>query len=119
MTLPLPLYAYFCLFLPCICEFHHARVYTSCNKKPAPIDAAYESLGAALVLLDKASEEYKMVQAYTDGTQGTRKCRVQEVFKVCSLQGKDRSYCIARGLYRTPFFLDLDINLSVFSLVPF
>lgn len=50
--------------------------------EPAPIDLAYESLGAKLVLVKESSSEFKLVQKYTENTQGYRKCTVVDVFRV-------------------------------------
>lgn len=49
---------------------------------PAPIDSKYASLGCTLKPLDPASEEFKFICAYTDNTQGHRKCQVDKVFEV-------------------------------------
>lgn len=50
--------------------------------EPHPVDSAYESLGADLELVDTKSEEFKHITTYTDQTQGYRKCKVVDVFRV-------------------------------------
>ena len=52
------------------------------KKEPAPIDAKYASLGCELTPVAASSDEYKMVQTYTDNTQGYRQCKVAELFRV-------------------------------------
>jgi len=49
---------------------------------PAAIDTAYESLGCTLTQVAESTDEFKMVVAFTDNTQGHRKCTVADVFRV-------------------------------------
>jgi len=50
--------------------------------EPAPIDAKYESLGSSLAQVDSKSKEFKNIVTYTENTQGYRKCKVADVFRV-------------------------------------
>lgn len=51
-------------------------------EQPAPIDSKYDSLGCTMTPVDKKSKEFAMICAYTDNTQGHRKCRVVDAFKI-------------------------------------
>jgi poly [ADP-ribose] polymerase len=48
----------------------------------APIDAAYESVGALLQPISEGSDELKMIRTFTENTAGYRKMKVESAFKV-------------------------------------
>jgi poly [ADP-ribose] polymerase len=56
---------------------------------PAAIDSKYASLGCSLTPVDPASATFKLIQTYTENTQGSRKCRVLEAFAVERADGFD------------------------------
>jgi len=47
-----------------------------------PDDANYKALKASLELVDPNSEEFKIINTYTEATQGSRKCKVIDAFKL-------------------------------------
>ena len=49
---------------------------------PHPIDQHYDSLHCKLSLVDRGSEEFKVVQQYLTATQEDRKMQLQEIWKV-------------------------------------
>lgn len=47
-----------------------------------PDDANYKALHTSMKHLDPKSEEFKIIQTYTEATQGNRKCKIIDVFEV-------------------------------------
>jgi poly [ADP-ribose] polymerase len=47
-----------------------------------PDDVNYKALHATLKLLDPKSDDFKIIQKYTEETQGHRKCKVVDVFEL-------------------------------------
>ncbi|CAF0931863.1 unnamed protein product [Brachionus calyciflorus] len=52
------------------------------EKQPHPVDVNYDLLKCKLELLDKDSQEFKIIQNYTNETQGYYKCGIIDVWKV-------------------------------------
>ncbi|CAF4313360.1 unnamed protein product [Rotaria sp. Silwood2] len=50
--------------------------------KPHPYDVNYGLLKCSLEHIDVNSEEFKVIQKYTDNTQGYRKCKIIDVWRV-------------------------------------
>lgn len=47
-----------------------------------PDDANYKALNASLKLLDPESKEFKIIEKFTEATQGHRKCKIIDVFEL-------------------------------------
>ena len=47
-----------------------------------PLDKQYKEIGCGLTFVDPTSEEYRIIDTYTQQTQGFRKCRIVNVLRV-------------------------------------
>jgi poly [ADP-ribose] polymerase len=58
--------------------------YQDTEKLPHPIDVNYDLLKCQLTLLDKNSNEFKIIETYTQNTNQNawRKCEIMDVWKV-------------------------------------
>ncbi|CAF0727904.1 unnamed protein product [Didymodactylos carnosus] len=52
------------------------------DAKPHPYDVNYGALRCSLELVDKKSNEFKIIDEYTNNTQGYRKCKIENVWRV-------------------------------------
>ncbi|ESO95798.1 hypothetical protein LOTGIDRAFT_214893 [Lottia gigantea] len=64
------------------------KMATVKGEVPNPIDVNYEMLKCNLELLNPKSEEYKLIETYTNETQGYRSVKLQHVWK-CDREGDD------------------------------
>lgn len=55
-----------------------------------PLDRQYHELGNTMEWIDPKSDEYKVIDNYTKGTQGYRKCKILEAFRVDRAEDKTR-----------------------------
>lgn len=56
----------------------------------SPIDSQYKELGCKLEVVEPGSDEFKMIDLYTNVTQGYSRCSARNVFRVDRPQDKDR-----------------------------
>ncbi len=61
------------------------------EKPPNILDQNYELLNCNLTLLDKNSDEFKVIKNYTDATKGYRQCEIMDAWKV-ERQGEDKRF---------------------------
>lgn len=50
--------------------------------KPHPYDTNYGLLKCSLDHVNESSDEFKVIKKYTDNTQGYRKCKIIDIWRV-------------------------------------